>query len=150
MFSHTTEYSLRAMACLASRPGDLTPTAALAREASVPPHYLAKVLQQLSVAGLVTGRRGVKGGYRLARDPADITLIDIVKAVGQTRGISAPVMGGGEHPAVLVALQEVLEQAVACITEIIGGRTLEDLLRSAESSVDGHSNGASHRKATKS
>ena len=63
MFSQTTEYALRAMACLALRPQQLTSAIALADQTKVPANYLAKVLQQLAGAGLIDGRRGV-GGFR--------------------------------------------------------------------------------------
>ncbi|MDH7514611.1 MAG: Rrf2 family transcriptional regulator [Bacteroidota bacterium] len=43
--------------------------------------YLAKIFQQLSVASLIIGQRGIAGGYYLARDPSEITMLDIVEAV---------------------------------------------------------------------
>ena len=80
MLSQTSEYALRAMVCLASGNGGLTPTPELAKSADVPHNYLAKVLQMLASADLVAGRRGVGGGYRLCRDPEQIKLLDIVNA----------------------------------------------------------------------
>ncbi len=71
MFSQTTEYALRVMAWLALSPDLLVPTLTLADKTKVPAHYLAKVLQQLASAELVTGRRGVRGGYKLARAAKD-------------------------------------------------------------------------------
>ncbi len=41
-------------------------------------HHLAKVMQQLVRSGMVHSVRGVGGGHRLAREPKDITLFDIV------------------------------------------------------------------------
>lgn len=55
--------------------------AKLAEFHDLPPAYLAKHLQALSRAGIVTADRGVKGGYRLARPAAEITLLDIVLAI---------------------------------------------------------------------
>lgn len=63
---------------LGQRPEPL-PLAALAEEAKLPRPMLAKVLQQLARAGLVTGRPGPGGGYRLARAPEDIPLIEIIR-----------------------------------------------------------------------
>jgi Rrf2 family protein len=51
----------------------------LAEEIQVPAHYLAKVLATLSRAGLVTAVRGARGGYRLARPPKKIALLEIVE-----------------------------------------------------------------------
>ena len=57
------------------------PAAKLAEFHEVPPAYLAKQLQALSVAGIVESVPGPKGGYRLARAAADITVLDVVLAV---------------------------------------------------------------------
>jgi Rrf2 family protein len=55
--------------------------ARLAEFHDLPPAYLAKHLQALSRAGIVTADRGVKGGYRLGRPAAKISLLDIVIAI---------------------------------------------------------------------
>jgi Rrf2 family protein len=55
--------------------------AALAEFHGVSTSYLLKHLQALAGAGILQSIPGPKGGYRLARDPADITLLDIVLAV---------------------------------------------------------------------
>lgn len=83
MLSQTAEYALRAMTCLALADARLTPTPELAEATRVPANYLAKVLQQLAAADLITGRRGVGGGYRLARSADTISLLDVISAVGR-------------------------------------------------------------------
>ncbi len=57
---------------------------ALADYLGVPPPYLAKQLQALSRAGIVTAQRGVAGGYRLAQAPETLTLWDVTAAVEGT------------------------------------------------------------------
>ena len=47
----------------------------------MPPAYLAKALQALTAAGITESRPGPLGGYRLARPPAEVTLLEIVLAV---------------------------------------------------------------------
>ena len=47
----------------------------------IPPRYLEQIFQRLRRAGLVSGKRGPGGGYRLARSPRDIDLLSIVEAV---------------------------------------------------------------------
>lgn len=54
---------------------------ALADFFEVPAAYLAKQMQLLRRAGIVEAVRGKGGGYRLARSPDDITLLDIVRAI---------------------------------------------------------------------
>ena len=53
----------------------------LAEFYDLPPSYLAKQLQALSRAGIVSAVRGVQGGYQLARGAGDISLLDIALAV---------------------------------------------------------------------
>jgi Rrf2 family protein len=57
------------------------PASRLAEFHELPPAYLAKHLQALSRAGIVTASRGVKGGYRLSKPAANITLLDITLAI---------------------------------------------------------------------
>jgi Rrf2 family protein len=61
--------------------GGVLSAAALAEFHGVSTSYLLKHMQALSGAGLVSTVPGPKGGYRLARSPKDITLLDIVLAV---------------------------------------------------------------------
>jgi Rrf2 family protein len=61
--------------------GGVLSAAALAEFHGVSPSYLLKHLQALSGAGIVQTVPGPKGGYRLARSPSDISLLDIVLAV---------------------------------------------------------------------
>ena len=57
------------------------PAGRLAEFHELPPAYLAKHLQALSRAGIVTANRGVTGGYRLARPARSITLLDVTLAI---------------------------------------------------------------------
>jgi len=80
VFGATATHALRALAHLAAS-GEETATLGrdLAAEVGVPAHYLAKVLATLARAGLLTATRGARGGYRLARRPAEIALVEIVE-----------------------------------------------------------------------
>ena len=79
IFSSSATHALRAMASLAG--GDLSEPVLgrdLAKRVGLPSHYLSKVLATLARSGLLTASRGAKGGYRLARRPDRIKLIDVV------------------------------------------------------------------------
>ncbi|MDD7972312.1 RrF2 family transcriptional regulator [Roseinatronobacter alkalisoli] len=76
-----TDYGFRALMCMAGAPTRSFSTAELAEEFALSRHHLAKIIQQLAVAGLVETRRGGGGGAKLARDPAQITLGQIVRAL---------------------------------------------------------------------
>lgn len=53
----------------------------IAAAVKVPKEYLRKIFQQLTRKRLVVARRGARGGYRLARPPAELALKDVVEAV---------------------------------------------------------------------
>ena len=76
------EWALHCCAILAGLPeGRYLSTKALAEFHGLPKEYLSKALQSLSQAGLVNTTLGPSGGYRLAKPPADVTILDIVEAV---------------------------------------------------------------------
>jgi Rrf2 family iron-sulfur cluster assembly transcriptional regulator len=76
------DYAARALASLALH-SDVGPTSVrdIAERTGLPQPYLEQILLALKGAGLVRSKRGVGGGYVLARAPEAITLADIVSAV---------------------------------------------------------------------
>jgi len=131
MFSQTTEYALRAMACLAMRPNDLVPTPVLAAQTKVPANYLAKVLQHLAGAKLIKGRRGVGGGYKLARPASEIRLLEVINAVTVVSRIESCPLGLSSHGSNLCALHKKADEAAAAVIKVYGGVSLHDLLTDA-------------------
>lgn len=76
------DYAVRAVLHLAKMGGtERSATSAIAREQNIPPSFLAKIISQLSIAGLLHTSRGARGGVTLARDPKDITLLEVVEAI---------------------------------------------------------------------
>jgi Rrf2 family iron-sulfur cluster assembly transcriptional regulator len=77
------DYASRALLSLALHDGESVPTSVrdVAERTGLPQPYLEQILLALKGAGLVRSKRGVGGGYVLARPPADITLGQIVSAV---------------------------------------------------------------------
>lgn len=128
MFSQTTEYALRAMSWLALSPDALVSTHVLAEKTQVPPHYLAKVLQQLSAANLIVGRRGVRGGYKISRAATEITLLDVVRSVAEIQRITTCPLGLASHGSTLCSLHRTTDAAAKAVIDIYGTVTLHDLL----------------------
>jgi Rrf2 family protein len=56
-------------------------TSQVAQEQHIPPSFLAKIISQLSIAGLLHTSRGARGGVTLAREPKDITLLEVIEAI---------------------------------------------------------------------
>lgn len=132
MLSQTTQYALRAMACLAFQPDTLTPTPQLAKMAEVPPNYLAKVLQMLAQSDLVVGRRGVGGGYRLARPPEEITLHDIVDNVAPFRDETTRPIHTDEQDVDLHVLHDTIEAASKSVVRQLSAVTLADVINGTD------------------
>lgn len=128
VFSQTTEYALRAMAMLAHEPQRIVSTPELAHATRAPQNYLAKVLQQLAASGLVRGRRGIGGGYRLARPAGDIRLMDVIDAVSVVKRIESCPLGLDSHAAGLCALHRLEDRVAKAVIEVYADHTLADLL----------------------
>ena len=133
MYSQTAEYALRAMACLAIRPGELVPTTTLAQQTKVPVNYLAKVLQHLAGAQLITGRRGVGGGYKLARPAKDISLLQVINAVSPVERIKTCPLGLTNHGPNLCPLHRRADEAAAAVIQVFSSASLADLLSDPKS-----------------
>jgi Rrf2 family protein len=56
-------------------------TSLIAQEQHIPPSFLAKIISQLSIAGLLHTSRGARGGVTLARSPGEITLLEVIEAI---------------------------------------------------------------------
>jgi Rrf2 family protein len=89
-----TRYAIRALYHLAfHRPGEAAQAKEIADAQKIPLRFLEQILQDLRRAGLVEARRGPRGGYALARTPAEISLADVLRAV---RGPLEDLLGVGE------------------------------------------------------
>ena len=76
------DYAVRAVYHLSKLgPESRAATSHIAEEQHIPPSFLAKIISQLSVAGLLHTSRGARGGVSLARDPEEISLLDVVEAI---------------------------------------------------------------------
>lgn len=80
--SEGVEWAAHCLLLLCALPDDATlPAGRLAEYHGIPAPYLAKSLQALAGAGIVSSVPGRHGGYRLSRSPSEITLLDVVLAV---------------------------------------------------------------------
>src|SRR5260221_2280213 len=83
------EYAVRALLLLALNYGQpVTSIQTIAKHQNIPKRFLEQILNDLKSAGLVKSKRGVTGGYRLARRPEEVTLAQVVRHIG---GALAPV-----------------------------------------------------------
>ena len=76
------DYAIRAILYLAQLgPDEKASTSQIAEEKDIPLSFLAKIIAQLSVAGLLQTMRGARGGVTLARPAKDINLLEVVEAI---------------------------------------------------------------------
>jgi Rrf2 family protein len=80
--SMKTDYGLIALKHMADRQGDgLVNAKELAARFNLPPNLLAKILQSLSQSGIIEAQKGSGGGYRMARNPAEVTLTQVFESI---------------------------------------------------------------------
>lgn len=76
------DYALRAIVYLAQiGRGEKASTNRIAKAQKIPPSFLAKIISQLSIAGLIHTSRGARGGVSLAKEPEDISVLDVIQAI---------------------------------------------------------------------
>jgi len=89
------DYALRAVLHLARKGDQRTATSTIAEEQRIPPSFLAKIVSQLSIAGLLHTSRGARGGVTLARQPNEISLLEVVEAIDGPIQLNECVEGAG-------------------------------------------------------
>ena len=76
------DYAVRAVLYLAQLgPNEKASTSQIAEEKDIPLSFLAKIIAQLSVAGLLQTMRGARGGVMLARPPEEVNLLEVIEAI---------------------------------------------------------------------
>lgn len=138
--SSKTQYGIRALIHLARRDqgqkgggcsglGSLATTAEIAAAENISPKYLEGIMTQLKMAGILEAERGKGGGYKLARDPSKIRMLDIVE-----------VLEGEVIPVSCVGNSELCAMGKTClprrfwvglkgaVDQYLGSKTLKDVM----------------------
>lgn len=135
MISSTGEYALRAAVLLAQRHPEPQTNATIAEATQVPVGYLAKVLQALVRAGLVSSRRGLYGGFALRRAPSRISVLQVLAATRcAPQRIRRCPLGIAGHVS-LCPVHSLVDQAMASATAVLEGVTVADLVGAAGGSI---------------
>lgn len=116
MISITTKspYALKALTEL-GRAGDSGPVSIgeLARRRDVPVQFLEQLFATLRRAGILKSQRGVKGGYSFARDPSEITVLEIVELLDGPLGRDS---------------EGTFAEAAAAARKVLAGTTISDVV----------------------
>ena len=76
------DYALRTIIYLSRlAPDEKAPTSIIAKKQHIPSSFLAKIISQLSVAGLIHTARGAHGGVSLAKAPEEISVLEVIEAI---------------------------------------------------------------------
>lgn len=126
--SNKGRYGVRAIFDIAFHSGGkATQIKDISKRQAIPPRFLEQIFQDLKRAGLVTSKRGPRGGYALAVDPDDIRMGDIVRALeGPIALAGTDGNGDADETSRLVtdaAFSELSESIEACFDAI----TIQDL-----------------------
>jgi Rrf2 family nitric oxide-sensitive transcriptional repressor len=134
MISQTTEYALRAIVFLADKHTEAHTADAIAAGTKVPVGYLAKIMQGLAKAGLVTSQRGLYGGFTLVGSPKELTIYSVVQAVDPIRRITECPLGLEGHGTNLCPLHRGLDNAMLAVETAFKKLTIHHLLNQPQTS----------------
>jgi Rrf2 family protein len=123
------DYALRALLELAAAPSGPVKGERLATAQDIPPKFLENILTELRRAEIVASRRGVDGGYRLAKPASEISVADVVRAlegpIASVRGVRPDEI---EYTGPARSLQPLWVELRASMREVLEGTTLADLV----------------------
>jgi Rrf2 family transcriptional regulator, cysteine metabolism repressor len=125
------EYGIRLLVALAHVEGERpTSLAGIAKADKLPHAYIEQLVGALRRAGLVTATRGHAGGYRLARPPEEISLVDAVRALDGPI-LEMPCAGPNDLESCDrpqdCSVHEVFERLHDSLSGMLGGTTLADV-----------------------
>jgi len=134
MISQTAEYALRAMVYLADHTTETVTAEAIAEGTKVPVGYLAKIMQGMTKAGLVSSQRGLYGGFKLLKTGKELTVYDIVQAVDPITRITTCPLGLEGHGSNLCPLHRGIDNATGAMEMAFRKMTIDQLLNQPKTS----------------
>lgn len=134
LLSEACEYALRAVVWLAQRPEQAQKVREIAEGTKSAPGYLIKVMQDLARARIVSAQRGSHGGYMLERDPASLSVLEIINAVDPIERITTCPLGLKSHGTHLCPMHKAVDDAMAVIEKSFRDITIHELIHKRSSS----------------
>jgi len=117
-------YAIRALAELARSGGDgPVPIGELAKRRDIPVQFLEQLFAVLRRAGILRSQRGVKGGYTFAREPSDVTVLEIVELLDGALGAHA---------------DSIFADAAAAARTVLAGATIADVVERENRAAGAH------------
>ena len=131
VITRATEYSIRAVLHLAGKhPMPVVSKQEICDAEGITPAFLTKILQPLIRGGIVRSKRGSGGGFALARDPARLTLLDVMEATEEPMLLNLCLLR--EHACErekLCPVHDLWAEARQKIEEVFSRRSVAELAR---------------------
>lgn len=127
-----TDYSLRTLMYLATQRDRLTTVQEIADLHGIEKNHLTKVVHQLGLIGVIQTVRGRHGGIKLAKDPAQIIIGDVVRST-ESDFFMAECFDANRNACILTSsckLKGVLYDATMAFLAVLDGVTLENIMSS--------------------
>ncbi|MEI8235241.1 MAG: Rrf2 family transcriptional regulator [Verrucomicrobiota bacterium] len=131
------DYALRALMVLAEHYGQgIVRIQTISEQQAIPKRFLEQILNDVKSGGFVESRRGIAGGYQLARPPEQITLADLIRYVEGSLVALPPDTettgrGAAQPDEVQLAIRSVLREVRVAILKVLEHVTLADLCERA-------------------
>jgi Rrf2 family protein len=126
------EYAIKAMLDLAlQRDRGLIPIQEIAGRQAIPQRYLEQVLLALKRAGLLTSKRGAAGGYHFTREPEEITVGAVLRAVEGTRAAFQPGTSGRGNGGAAPDLGDLWLEIAEAVSKVVDRVTFGELVARA-------------------
>src|SRR5579884_1125703 len=123
------DYAVRAAVELAAADGATLKVSEVADAQGIPPRFLENILLALRRAGIVQSRRGVDGGFRLARAAGEITVADVLRAVeGPLANVQGVTPEAVEYSGTSEVLRDVWVAVRASLRVVLERVTLADIV----------------------
>lgn len=123
------DYGLIALRHLAVQPAGATASAKeIAAAYRIPVPMLSKILQSLAKQGFLTSEQGTNGGYRLARDPRDISALEVIRSIDGPIILTACFTDHGEcDHSMRCTVREPLRKVHEGILRLLSGISIHDM-----------------------
>jgi len=130
--SRRTDYGVRVILDLAQLPqNEIASTQEIAGRQTIPAPFLAKIISQLSMSGLVDTHRGAGGGVSLALPPAEISLLQVVEALDGPVRLNRCLIQPGSCPRdEFCPVHPIWVQAQEQLADLLSRTTFDKLLNS--------------------
>ena len=148
MLSSKGKYAVRAATMLAERfaAGEWVPTVEIAETEHIPRKFLETILVNLRDHGLVDSRRGSHGGHQLSRDPAKISVAEIIRVTDGPLALTPCASVTRFRPCTdcvdinTCRLQHLMKEARDAVANVLENRSLADLAGVSDSRSVPHKN----------